>query len=131
MNPFLQIYNLLANRDSKVNLEIASESKTISQRSAVIAFEARQDGAAMMTIAVLTMAFLPATFVSSILGSNLFALEDDAAGKRIFVASGLWWIYLASAIPLTLFTFSAWGLGLWWRSKRLEERRKEEVSGRY
>ena len=57
---FLRIYNLLTNRDSKIDLEIASESKTISQQSAIFASEARQDGAAMVTIVVLTMTFLPA-----------------------------------------------------------------------
>ncbi|KAL8731095.1 MAG: hypothetical protein Q9166_003623 [cf. Caloplaca sp. 2 TL-2023] len=55
-------YNLLANRDS-----ITSHS---------IAHEARQDGAAMKTIALVTMLFFPATFV---------AFDDDnAAGLAIF-----------------------------------------------
>ena len=81
----------------------------------------------MMTIAVLTIIFLPATFVSSVLGSNLFALEDDGAGKHSFVVSGLWWIYLVIAIPLTLITLGVWGICLKRRSKRLREGRLKEV----
>ena len=96
-------------------------------RSAIIAFEARQDGAAMMTIAVLTMVFLPATFVSSILGSNLFALVDNGAGKHTFVVSGLWWIYIVIAVPLTLITLGIWGICLRRRTKRLKEGRMKEM----
>ncbi|KAL8772244.1 MAG: hypothetical protein Q9209_002456 [Squamulea sp. 1 TL-2023] len=87
-------YNLLANRDS-----ITSHS---------IAHEARQDGAAMKTIALVTMLFFPATFVSSFLGTNLVTLEVGGDGRTRFVFSHLWWIYLVSAVPLTITTLLAW-----------------------
>ncbi|KAL9025640.1 MAG: hypothetical protein Q9196_005566, partial [Gyalolechia fulgens] len=95
-------YNLLANRDS-----ITSHS---------IAHDARQDGAAMKTIAMVTMLFFPATFVSSFLGTNLVTLEpggDD--GRTRFVFSDLWWIYLVSAIPLTFVTLSVY---IFWSRRR-------------
>ena len=119
-NANTQTYNLLANRDSKVNSDIARES-------AVIAHEARQDGAAMMTIAVLTMIFLPATFVSAILGSNLFALEDNGAGEHSFVVSDLWWVYLVIAIPLTLITMGIWAVCLKFRTKRIQKARMKDA----
>ncbi|KAI4235236.1 MAG: hypothetical protein LQ349_003311 [Xanthoria aureola] len=87
-------YNLLANRDSITAQKIAQE--------------ARQDGAAMKTIALVTMLFFPATFVSSFLGTNLVALEAGADGRTRFVVSHLWWIYLVSAVPLTITTLLAW-----------------------
>ena len=83
----------------------------------------------MMTIAVLGMLFLPATFVASLLGSNLFALEDHGAGKHSFVVSELWWLYLVSAIPLTLVTFGAWGCWMWGRKQRLERGRSRKMAG--
>ncbi|KAL8932780.1 MAG: hypothetical protein Q9216_006678, partial [Gyalolechia sp. 2 TL-2023] len=85
-------YNLLANRDS-----ITSHS---------IAHDARQDGAAMKTIAMVTMLFFPATFVSSFLGTNLVSLDTGGDGRTRFVFSDLWWIYLVAAVPLTLVTLS-------------------------
>ncbi|KAL8667761.1 MAG: hypothetical protein Q9168_007192 [Polycauliona sp. 1 TL-2023] len=87
-------YNLLANRDS-----ITAHS---------IAHEARQDGAAMKTIALVTMLFFPATFVSSFLGTNLVTLDEGAGGRKRLVFSHLWWIYLVSAVPLTITTLLAW-----------------------
>ncbi|KAL8992147.1 MAG: hypothetical protein Q9169_007330 [Polycauliona sp. 2 TL-2023] len=87
-------YNLLANRDS-----ITAHS---------IAHEARQDGAAMKTLALVTMLFFPATFVSSFLGTNLVTLDSGAGGRPHLVFSNLWWIYLVSAVPLTITTLLAW-----------------------
>jgi len=44
-------------RDSLVNLEVAKDSRRVAQAS-------KRDSSAMKTLAVLTMVFLPATFVS-------------------------------------------------------------------
>ena len=72
----------------------------------------------MRTIAVLTMFFLPATFVSSLFGTNLFSLDTNAVGQSTFVISKFWWIYLVTAIPLTILTLVCWGLYLKWRAFR-------------
>jgi LPXTG-motif cell wall-anchored protein len=58
----------------------------------------KSDSAAMKTVAVVTMAFLPATFTSVSLN----------------VSSQIW-IYWVVAIPLTLMTLLAW---LFWKRKR-------------
>lgn len=81
----------------------------------------------MITIAVLGMVFLPSTFVSTILGSNLFALEDNGAGEHSFVVSDLWWIYLAIALPLTLITMGIWGLCLKFRTQWIKKGRSKEA----
>lgn len=101
-------YNLLANRDS-----ITSHS---------IAHDARQDGAAMKTIAMVTMLFFPATFVSSFLGTNLVSLDTGGDGRTHFVFSDLWWIYLVAAIPLTLVTLSIYVYWIKRRGRRERER---------
>ncbi|KAL2037279.1 hypothetical protein N7G274_009968 [Stereocaulon virgatum] len=108
-------YNLMANRDSLASQTIATESTNI-------AHEARQDSSSMKTIAVLTMFFLPATFVSSLLGTNLVALNTNGTGRAKFVVSELWWIYLVSAVPLTLFTLFVWWFWLKRRAKARQRR---------
>ena len=104
----------MANRDSET-------SQTIAIESASIAEGARQDSHAMKTIAALTMFFLPATFISSFLGTNLFVLNTSGNGKPELIVSELWWIYLVSAVPLTLFTLLVWWLYLQWllRGRRI------------
>ncbi|KAL8926860.1 MAG: hypothetical protein Q9208_002669 [Pyrenodesmia sp. 3 TL-2023] len=106
-------YNLLANRDS-----ITAHS---------IAHEARQDAAAMKTVAVVTMLFFPATFVSSFLGTNLVTLDTDKDGKTRLAFSDLWWIYLITAVPLTMLTLGGW---LWFvRSRRRRDRERRASRG--
>ena len=105
----------MANRDSVTSQIIATESASIAQG-------ARQDSYAMKTIAVLTMFFLPATFISSLLGTNLFVLDTSGNGKAKLIVSELWWIYLVSAVPLTLFTLLVWWLYLQWLLKARKRR---------
>lgn len=50
-------FNLASQNDNRTNLEIASTSKDIAEKT-------RNDSSSMITIAALTMLFLPGTFVS-------------------------------------------------------------------
>jgi len=108
----------MANRDSTTNLQIAAESTQIAKKSASIAYETRRDSAAMKTIAILTMLYLPATFVCSLFGTNFFALSTNGRGIPVFVVSDLWWMYPATAIPLTLLNLVVWRVWLRWRRNR-------------
>lgn len=81
----------------------------------------------MKTIALVTMLFPPATFVSSFLGTNLVALEVGADGRTRFVVSHLWWIYLVSAVPLTMATLLAW---LYFVKRRSRKERAKVAANR-
>ena len=58
-----QVHNLIAQRDSLRHIEIGKDTKEVAAAS-------KRDSSAMKTIAVLTMVFLPGTFVSV---SHVFA----------------------------------------------------------
>jgi membrane protein implicated in regulation of membrane protease activity len=74
----------------------------------------------MITIAAMTMLFLPGTFISAILSTTFFDYDDN--GLHV---SGKWWVLLAATIPLTVVVFVAW---LYWRSVRLREKPKSQTS---
>ena len=73
-----QLFNIIAMRDNKLNIQLAESSKKIAEESrldnllsvklakatAEVAEQTRQDSAAMKTIAVLTLTFLPGTAVA-------------------------------------------------------------------
>nr|POF14141.1 hypothetical protein CFP56_03165 [Quercus suber] len=73
-----QIFNFITLRDNKLNIQLAESSRRIAEESrrdnllnlemaantASVAEETRQDSAAMKTIAVLTLTFLPGTAVA-------------------------------------------------------------------
>ena len=108
----LKLYNLTANLDAQTNILMAREM--------------RKDSSAMKTIASLTMLFLPATFVSSLFGTNFFALTPTGDGGSMFLVSEIWWVYVASAVPLTFVVALAW---LWWMRYRPQRSRAGRLEG--
>lgn len=104
-NAIYQLFQLSNQRDSKTNIEIADAT-------ADVALLTQRDSASMITIAAVTMLFLPGTFISAILSTTFFDYGDE--GLRI---SKRWWILPASTIPLTVVVFAIW---LGWRYLRLK-----------
>ncbi|KAJ5090555.1 hypothetical protein N7532_009239 [Penicillium argentinense] len=101
------LYHLITGHDSTINLQIATES-------AKIARDARKDSASMKIIAGMTLLYLPATFVCSLFGTNLVAMDTSTkSNDSVFIVSPLWWTYFAFAVPLTVFTMV--GFLLWRR----------------
>ena len=81
----------------------------------------------MKTLAAVTVAYLPGTFVATIFAMPLFewnAIGDEIISKRF-------WVYWAVSIPLTCLTLVIWVL---WTKRQaiihriLEKRAKEELS---
>ena len=75
----------------------------------------------MKAIALLTMLFLPGTFVSAIFGMPMF--NWDAERERD-VVSHRFWIYWAVTVPGTLAVLIVWRL--WWVFDEWRVRREEE-----
>lgn len=104
--------NLTINRaDQRSNIQIADSSHTI-------AVESKRDNLSMMTIAAITMIFLPGTFVAS-----LFAMPLLDWSSTDVVRSGFW-IYWAVTVPLTVMTVLLWlawflrkDITQWWRRR--------------
>ncbi|KAK4443889.1 hypothetical protein QBC34DRAFT_361252 [Podospora aff. communis PSN243] len=87
------LFAFLTHEDSKINIEIANASKALTEAT-------RQDGSSMKTIAVLTMAFLPATFLAALF--SIPSLGWDQPDKFV--------LYWACVIPITVLTFALWAL---------------------
>ena len=69
-------FNIASQNDNRTNIDIAATSKQIAEDSRRIAEEAKKDSSSMITIAAVTMLFLPGTFVSV---STPVALNNGAA----------------------------------------------------
>lgn len=112
------LYNLITGHDSTINRQIATES-------AKIARDARKDSVSMKIIAGMTMLYLPGTFVCSLFGTNLIALDTSTGtNEPAFIVSRLWWLYLVFAVPLTIFTMLGF---LLWRRFREQNPGKRPV----
>ncbi|OIW29000.1 hypothetical protein CONLIGDRAFT_715430 [Coniochaeta ligniaria NRRL 30616] len=87
------LFSLLTHEDAKVSIQMANASVEL-------AAAARRDGSSMKTIAVLTMAFLPATFFAAFFSiPSLGWTESDKFP--------LFW---ACPLPVTLATFVLWAV---------------------
>ncbi|KAF8990074.1 hypothetical protein BDQ17DRAFT_1333684 [Cyathus striatus] len=103
-------FNRRAQLDSQTNLKI--EKLTTD-----IAVDAQRDSASMITIAAVTMFFLPGTFVCAVFSMVFFNDGMDSSGRDVFSVSKKWWYFLAATFPLTIAVFSVW----WFWTKRRTE----------
>jgi Mg2+ and Co2+ transporter CorA len=95
---FTQLFNLIAQKDANLNITLAKDSRTLASAS-------KRDSSSMKTLAAVTVAFLPGTFISSLFAMPLL---DWNAGRNDSVVNGKFWIYWAFTIPLTLLTMFIW-----------------------
>ncbi|AEO53672.1 hypothetical protein MYCTH_2295331 [Thermothelomyces thermophilus ATCC 42464] len=70
---------------------------------------ARQDNSVMKSIALLTMVFLPATFISAIFSTTFFSFGEE---NKTWEVSDKLWIYWATTIPATIVTVVLWQVWL-------------------
>lgn len=70
------------------------------------AYDMRRHSSSMNVIAAMIMLFLPGTFSSTILAAGIFSAF--AGGHSIHI-SGIWWLWVATTIPLTVLV-----IGFWW-----------------
>ncbi|PMD29435.1 hypothetical protein L207DRAFT_538850 [Hyaloscypha variabilis F] len=92
----LEIQNATIN--NKLNLLISSQSRDIAR-------ESKRDSSAMKAIALLTMLFLPGTFVAAFFAMPLFNWEASASSD---VLLSRFWIYWAVTVPATVIVLVLW-----------------------
>jgi Mg2+ and Co2+ transporter CorA len=96
-----QVYQFMAQKDSKVNISLA-------ETSATIAHESKKDSSSMKAIAVLTMCFLPGTFLAAIFAMPLYNWDDNT----LPVIKDGFKYYWAITIPLTVLVLVLWALAM-------------------
>ncbi|KAI0387365.1 hypothetical protein F5Y04DRAFT_240042 [Hypomontagnella monticulosa] len=105
------ITNLLAQRNNQTNRDLAESSTSIAR-------DTRRDSAAMKSIAILTMIFLPATFTATYFSTP--------AMVELGASQALYWIVTA---PLTLVVVFIWMVSFyfWVRTKFILSERMKTV----
>lgn len=98
-------------------------SHSVAQDSRVLAIASRRDSSSMKTLAVVTMFFLPGTFVASLFATPYFALDSDRGAVILHRNFGIYW---AVTVPLTVVTLMAWTAWTMWREWRNRNESNEE-----
>jgi FtsH-binding integral membrane protein len=84
----MQLFILLTHVDARASINLATASK--------------RDSSSMKTVAVMTMAFLPATFFAA-----LFAVPSLQWDQPTIIQS-TFWVYWAFTLPVTVLVFGVW-----------------------
>lgn len=116
------LYNIMAQKESKLNLEIASQQRRLAHAT-------KRDGTAMKTLSLLGAVFLPGTFMASVFSMTFFDFNvgpnygdpSDSSGEGAQVSNQLW-IYFVVTIPLTLTIVLSW----YFIDRRRERKYNEE-----
>lgn len=84
-------FNMIAQYDSTTAVKIGQA--------------AQRDSSAMRTIAIMTLIFLPGTFISAMFGMQFFDYDNTAGTMSV---SKKFWIYWVFTIPITAITLLVW-----------------------
>ncbi|KAI8933033.1 hypothetical protein NX059_009682 [Plenodomus lindquistii] len=84
-----------------------ANSRQISTRILGLTQESVEDNATVRVITVFTLIYLPASFMASFLGMNLFDFKSEDGSLQ---ASPQFWIFVAATVPLTMLTVGGWYL---------------------
>ncbi|KIJ36198.1 hypothetical protein M422DRAFT_782343 [Sphaerobolus stellatus SS14] len=105
-------FNLSTQADNRTNLEIA-------RLTGDIAVDTQKDSSSMITMAAVTMFFLPGTFVSALFSMVFFNIDFGPNGESIFSVSNKLWYFAVVTVPLTLAVFIVW---LAWKRQRIAKK---------
>ncbi|KAK1463515.1 hypothetical protein CMEL01_13584 [Colletotrichum melonis] len=110
---FNVLYNLIAQAGNSLNMQQSTQAGQV-------AAQAGMDSTAMKTMAVVTMIFLPPTFVATIFSMSFFnwqasSSSGDDGGAEPTVAPQFW-IYWAVSLPLTIAIVIGWRV--WWHFQK-------------
>ncbi|KAI1088891.1 hypothetical protein F5B19DRAFT_404421 [Rostrohypoxylon terebratum] len=89
------LFALLTHEDSAIHAELADASRKIAEAS-------KRDSSSMKTVAIMTMAFLPATFFAALFSVPSLDWHADSVIQPGF------WVYWAFTLPATALVFALW-----------------------
>jgi Mg2+ and Co2+ transporter CorA len=119
----LRLYEIKRQRDrDAIEDQRAKDTEAIQRLSIMFAEESLRDSRTMRGIAWLTMAFLPATFVSSFFGMSFF---NGVPGTSAFdEASRYVWMFFVVAVPISAIVLA--GFWYWDRQTQAIVRKQRE-----
>ncbi|KAF4839441.1 hypothetical protein CGCSCA4_v011268 [Colletotrichum siamense] len=113
-------------RDCERNLEGMSLANQMAHTKAnmEIASRTKSDSTQMKSIALLTMVFLPATFLATVFSMSFFNWQPESEKGETEVSPRIW-IYVVMATGVTILTVLAW---LWFiKGRRSWKQRRQSV----
>ncbi|KAL8696542.1 MAG: hypothetical protein Q9224_002740 [Gallowayella concinna] len=123
------LYGLLGFLNTRSNKLLASEShkstkkmEKVTHEMREIARETKTETVSMKIITLVTLFFLPGTFIATLMSTDIVHWDN---GKKTYQPGALI-VYLAVCLPLMVLTFSVWAV-FQWHERRKEGQENEKV----
>ncbi|PIG79176.1 hypothetical protein AARAC_008529, partial [Aspergillus arachidicola] len=104
----LRCISLNERLQNEINLAFNIVSQRNNEASVQMAKSAMVDNTMMKTVAIVSLVYLPGTFVSGIFGMNFFNFDTNESGTMMWSLPNNFWLYWLVTIPLTLTTMAVW-----------------------
>ncbi|KAG0651758.1 hypothetical protein D0Z07_1903 [Hyphodiscus hymeniophilus] len=117
-----EILNLLG---VALNLKSQTTAVKINRNIWNLTKDSVDDNATVKLVTIVTLIYLPASFMASILGMNLFVFQS--ADSSDFQISKQFWVFIVLTIPLTLITVGSWIIMARRRRKQKNKEREEQI----
>ncbi|RFU28625.1 hypothetical protein B7463_g7720, partial [Scytalidium lignicola] len=120
----MEANNLLAQKAQ----QSAENMEKMTMDMNAIAVKTKQETVSMRIITLVTLFFLPGTFVSTIMSTSIVQWDRNADGesKENFQMAALK-VYLIITVPLMVVSFGAWYGVYWWVDRKERNKSKEMV----
>lgn len=119
----------------QINILAGIISRSDFQATLMLAESQHRDSLSMKTLAIVTMFFLPGSFVSALFSTSMFDWDSvdpssNGIGVRLLPQFGLYWVI---TIPLTIITFILFFMWLWITKLRHDAQKKkgDEIKDSY
>jgi len=100
--------------------EQTTEMATLTKKMNKLAHQTKKETVSMKIITVVTLFFLPGTFISTIMSTDIIQYPVNPATDKPeeqYSSSALN-LYLAITLPLMAITFLSWVVVYWWIEKK-------------
>ncbi|KAL2844546.1 hypothetical protein BJY01DRAFT_263842 [Aspergillus pseudoustus] len=106
-----------------VAVTVENQAVTIDINNKMLALtnKSLDENATVRIVTLVTLIYLPASFVSTLLGMNLFDFGDEGNLE----ISHHFWIFIVLAVPLTVLTVGSW---YWLKRRRQKQREQSRIA---
>lgn len=118
LSGLLNLRNIEASKElAKKSQYSAKKMEAMTEAMHQIAVKTKQETVSMRIITLVTLFFLPGTFISTIMSTDIITWQTTQESGKVFQLGALQ-LYLAITIPMMLLVFAAWGIVFWWVNRR-------------
>ncbi|KAH7313155.1 hypothetical protein BKA65DRAFT_517421 [Rhexocercosporidium sp. MPI-PUGE-AT-0058] len=121
LSGLLNISNIEASKEFATNSQhSASKMHAMTEAMHLLAVKTKQETVSMRVITLVTLFFLPGTFISTVMSTDIIKFPSQQESGQVFQLGALR-LWLIITLPLMAITFIAWWLVYWYVNRRQDQ----------